>query len=479
MSQTAKTALAEFASSGNESAFRLVVEEFGGLVFSSALRRTDDHELAEEVAQNVFTVMARKAREVARYQSIAGWVFTATRLEAAKALRGRRRHRRKLKALATDSERIDMNNEEQEGWREALPCLEQGLDHLASRDREVLLARYFEGMTFKEIAARFGQSEAACKMRLRRTLDKLHHWMTRQGVSLSVGTITTGLSLAWPKPAVAGFIARISAQAVAKASNLGWGGLLGSVCLAVLSKKIVIPASAIALIAVAILMFPASVTSVESVESTSEPITQATPVQLAAPIATVPVEKPKKLRARIDLFPTPNDRELIAYYKDELVDLERQLERERSEVLYERDSLECYHLVLVIRPLSLQQQRKLFRFEKNAVAEMSPAGGKVFRSVVAKLNSEYDTDKLMMVKLLAPHAKKGRYLLCAGEVTEESLPEMKRRKLTTSFGKNSYASFLRRLKPDWRYEHLFKIEEARVKKGSATALRRKIVPRQA
>ena len=49
------------ASNRCDQAFAALVGSLDGLVYSSALRRTGNAQLAEEVAQNVFAIMARKA----------------------------------------------------------------------------------------------------------------------------------------------------------------------------------------------------------------------------------------------------------------------------------------------------------------------------------------------------------------------------------------------------------------------------------
>jgi DNA-directed RNA polymerase specialized sigma24 family protein len=54
--------LAAYAESGSESAFGEVVEKYAGMVFGVAMRRTGNNRpLCEEVTQNVFTILARKA----------------------------------------------------------------------------------------------------------------------------------------------------------------------------------------------------------------------------------------------------------------------------------------------------------------------------------------------------------------------------------------------------------------------------------
>ena len=68
-----------------EAAFQKIVERLGPLVHSSALRRTGSQTIAEEITQNVFTSLARKAERLVRHPSVMAWIFKTTRFEASKA----------------------------------------------------------------------------------------------------------------------------------------------------------------------------------------------------------------------------------------------------------------------------------------------------------------------------------------------------------------------------------------------------------
>jgi RNA polymerase sigma-70 factor (ECF subfamily) len=55
------------------------------------------------------------------------------------------------------------------------------LAELPELDREVLLERYVEQLTVKEIAAGLGTTEAAIHMRHMRALEKLHRLVSDEG----------------------------------------------------------------------------------------------------------------------------------------------------------------------------------------------------------------------------------------------------------------------------------------------------------
>ena len=87
--------LQEFARAGNQNAFRDIVRRHIDLVFATAQHKVGDAGGAEEISQNVFRVLARKAWQFAPDNSLPAWLYKTTLLESKSWLRGemRRRHR--------------------------------------------------------------------------------------------------------------------------------------------------------------------------------------------------------------------------------------------------------------------------------------------------------------------------------------------------------------------------------------------------
>ena len=83
--------LRQYAEQRSEAAFSEIVARHAGLVYSAALRQLDSPDLARDVAQSVFTDLARKARPLADKlpdnASLAGWLYRSTRFAALNQLR--------------------------------------------------------------------------------------------------------------------------------------------------------------------------------------------------------------------------------------------------------------------------------------------------------------------------------------------------------------------------------------------------------
>ncbi len=215
--------LEDYLDSGREeAAFARLVARTGGMVYGSALRRTGDAQVAEEVVQNVFTLLARKAASLRRHPSLAAWIFQTTRYEAAKAMRAENRRRKKREALAEElaRESDSIPNPGDEAWREALPALYESLDHLPERDRALVLERFFEGRKFSEIAVKSGRSEAACKVGLKRALEKLSRFLTSRGVTLSAAAVASALAAEFARSAPVQTLAVVAPKALAASGGL-------------------------------------------------------------------------------------------------------------------------------------------------------------------------------------------------------------------------------------------------------------------
>ena len=146
------------ASERSDSAFCALVESLQNLVYSSARRRTGNAELAEEVTQNVFAIMARKASSLRKHPCLTAWALETTRFQSANAVRREKRQQRKIAALEEEAEPIDSMND-QSTWKDSVPFLDEVIDLLPIKDRKVILQRFYEEKKLKEIARQSGMSE--------------------------------------------------------------------------------------------------------------------------------------------------------------------------------------------------------------------------------------------------------------------------------------------------------------------------------
>jgi len=207
------TLVREFAAGHSEAAFAELAERHVGLVYSAALRQTGDPDLAGEITQAVFIILARKAASLGPKTVLSAWLYQTTRYAAADALKSRRRRQAREQEAYMQSSLNEPVDAGVEAWTQIAPLLDDALAELGETDRAALVLRYFENKNGREIALALRMGEAAAQKRVVRALEKLRARLVKRGVTLT-GAVIAGAVAANAAPAApAGMAAAIAAAA--------------------------------------------------------------------------------------------------------------------------------------------------------------------------------------------------------------------------------------------------------------------------
>jgi len=185
--------LRRYSRQHDERAFAELVQRHLGLVYAAALRRTGGHvHFAEDISQKVFVELARRAAQLDGHTALVGWLYRCARNAAIDVMRAEQSRQRTAQAFAnmTDTSPADYSVD----WERLRPVLDEAMDQLKERDREIMLLRFFQGLTFAEVGEKLSLSENAARMRTERALDKLRGHLGKRGVTST--TTALGLLLA-------------------------------------------------------------------------------------------------------------------------------------------------------------------------------------------------------------------------------------------------------------------------------------------
>jgi RNA polymerase sigma factor (sigma-70 family) len=175
--------LQAYAKHRSEDAFSELVRHHLNWVYSVARRQVGDQHLAEDVAQSVFVLLARKANNLPSGTILSGWLFRTTRFVSARAMRTEQR-RKKREEIASAMITTSSPDDNQMLWNQLTPHLDQAVAALSETDRSAILLRFYEKKPLREVGERLGMSEEAAKKRVSRAVEKMREFLTRRGVVL-------------------------------------------------------------------------------------------------------------------------------------------------------------------------------------------------------------------------------------------------------------------------------------------------------
>jgi RNA polymerase sigma factor (sigma-70 family) len=213
MSETDMELLARYREGHAEDAFAELVRRHLDLVFSAALRQVRSPQLAEEVAQSVFTDLARQAQKLAEDTILSAWLYAVARRTAIDVVR-REARRQKREQLAME---LSSMNADSADWSQIEPILDEAMETLDATERSAVLLRYFEKKSLREVGQALGTTEEAARKRVSRGVESLQEFFTKRGVTARAGGLAVAISANAVQGAPVGLSTAIAASAFGNA----------------------------------------------------------------------------------------------------------------------------------------------------------------------------------------------------------------------------------------------------------------------
>jgi RNA polymerase sigma factor (sigma-70 family) len=176
-----------YAETGSEEAFAELGRRYARLIYTTCLRETGDRTLAEDASQGVLLLLSRKAGALSRQETLAGWLYTASRYVARNLQKQERRRLMNESKAATETANHGAPGNPL--WERIEPHFHDALDRLKPTDREAILLRYVQEQSLAEVGASLGVSENTARMRVTRALEKIRAHLRKVGITIAVGAL--------------------------------------------------------------------------------------------------------------------------------------------------------------------------------------------------------------------------------------------------------------------------------------------------
>lgn len=203
----------------SQDAFAQIVSQNVDLVYSVAFRLVGDAHLAQDVTQQTFALLSRKAARLGGGTIVSAWLYRAARNLALETLkRENRRFRGEQLALEAMN-----SNDANSIWAQIEPFLDEAMRTLGSGDHDAIVLRFFERRSLKEVGEAMGTGEDAAQKRVSRALEKLRLILKRRGITVSTGMLGAAVIAGAVQSAPAGMAASALSISLIQATGKGLG----------------------------------------------------------------------------------------------------------------------------------------------------------------------------------------------------------------------------------------------------------------
>ena len=164
---------------GDRECFQRLHDRYEGLLYATIFKVLNDHADAEEVLQEVFCLLWRKAGQFHENRGRpVTWLNSMARNRAIDRIRVKQRRAKLRDGLQEEQDLNPSGNAGISGSqaatrRDTCRAVRSAVLELTPVQREAIEMAYFEGLTQKEIAHQLGEPLGTVKARIRRGLAKL------------------------------------------------------------------------------------------------------------------------------------------------------------------------------------------------------------------------------------------------------------------------------------------------------------------
>ena len=219
--------LRQYARSQEPAAFVELSRRHAGAVYGACLRITANVQDAEELTQDCFFELARRAATIR--SSVGGWLHSLATHRAMNAVRSRNRRRQREQRVAAASSKEQADSEAEVAWRHLEPLLDQAIDGLPEELRTPIILHFLENRPQSEVALRLGVHQSTVSRHIQEALEALRARLRESGFVMAVAPLTSLLTTHAGQTADPHLLTSLTKIALAGVGSTATGNAIGGV----------------------------------------------------------------------------------------------------------------------------------------------------------------------------------------------------------------------------------------------------------
>ncbi|MEZ6062077.1 MAG: sigma-70 family RNA polymerase sigma factor [Planctomycetaceae bacterium] len=181
---TDRDLLRRFVQDADKAAFTEIVQRHQGLVISVCKRVIGTYPDIDDAFQATFLALARRPRQIRRAESLSSWLYSVAWRVSVRLVRQRKKH--PVQALPEDQPGREPDPLQQITFDRESLILDEELNSLSAKYRDVLVMTYFADRTSQQIADELNVSKGTVDGRIRQARNLLRVRLARRGVALGM-----------------------------------------------------------------------------------------------------------------------------------------------------------------------------------------------------------------------------------------------------------------------------------------------------
>lgn len=187
LNQESDATLLQLMKRDNIEAYEVIYRKYGNQLFRAAFLRVGSREIAEEVTSDTLFLLWKKRHtiELDSESSLYPWLFVICANKSLNAIKSRFRYQDLMSNLATNTRFDDLLISSYFDRESNLEETYSILSTLSHTDREIILLRVIDDLSYDEIASILGISASTSRTRFSRATSRLREVATGYGLNFS------------------------------------------------------------------------------------------------------------------------------------------------------------------------------------------------------------------------------------------------------------------------------------------------------